>query len=155
MRCQFGQVVLHVVSSSWAWLVGQPSRRTRALGERGDADRGGARRAARGLMRRMLENRLQRAAGVASARRYPHPKTAPRRVRVPRDTTAAGHATPQRERLPVQRSGAAQRARQYGLQRIAPLRQTAVQTVGDHACRSISIGCAHDAVLLRAGSRLK
>ncbi|MDR6499342.1 hypothetical protein J2785_002495 [Burkholderia ambifaria] len=103
----------------------------------------------------MLENRLQRGAGVASARRYPHPKIAPRRVRVPRDTTAAGHATLQHERLPVQRSGAVQRARQCGLQRIVPLRQPTVQTVGDHACRSISIGRAHVAAGPRAGSRLK
>ncbi|MEN2475010.1 hypothetical protein [Burkholderia sp. GS2Y] len=155
MRGQFGQVVLHVVSSSWAWPVGQPSRRTRALGERGGADRDDARRAARGRMRRVFEKRLLRAAGVASARRFQQPKTAPRHMRVPCDTTVAGPATLQCVRRPLHRSGAARYACRYGPQRIVPLRRKAVQTVGDDACRSISIGCAHDADRLRAGSRLK
>ncbi|WP_174989363.1 hypothetical protein [Burkholderia lata] len=155
MRGQFGQVVLHVVSSSWAWLVGRPSRRTRTLGERGDADRGGACRAARGRMRRVLEKRLKRAAGVASTRRCAHPETTFWRMRVRRDVAADRRASLRRERLPVHRHGAARRVCQIVPQRIVPLRRQTVQTVGDDTCRSISIDCAHDAEHPRAGSRLK
>ncbi|KVN36311.1 hypothetical protein WJ63_03120 [Burkholderia pyrrocinia] len=40
MRREFGQVVLHVVSSSGAWRGGQQSGRPRPLDERGVTDRG-------------------------------------------------------------------------------------------------------------------
>ncbi|WP_174916606.1 hypothetical protein [Burkholderia lata] len=76
-------------------------------------------------------------------------------MRVRRDVTAYGHASLRRERLPVHRSRAARRVRQIVSQPIVPLRRQAVQTVGDDTCRSISIDCAHDTELLRAGSRLK
>ncbi|WP_455734386.1 hypothetical protein, partial [Burkholderia stabilis] len=95
------------------------------------------------------------AAGVASARRYPHPKAVLLRMRGRCDATVAGHVPPPRARLPAHRSGAARRARRYGPLRAVPLRRHAVQTVGDDTYRSISIGRAHDAAGSRAGGRLK
>ncbi|NLA19533.1 hypothetical protein GPU89_24685 [Burkholderia cepacia] len=127
----------------------------RTLGERGDADRGGACRAARGRMRRVLENRFKRAAGVASTRRCVHPETVLRRVGMQCDATVAGRATPRRDCPPAHRSGVARRGRPTMPRRIVPPWRQTVQTVGDDACRSISIDCAHDAGHLRAGSRLK
>ncbi|MDW9225566.1 hypothetical protein C7S15_0095 [Burkholderia cepacia] len=96
-----------------------------------------------------------RAAGVASTRRYVHPETVLRRVGMQCDATVAGRATPRRDRPPAHRSGAAPRGCQIMPRCIAPPRRQTVQTVGDDACRSISIDCAHDAGHLRAGSRLK
>ncbi|WP_160313563.1 MULTISPECIES: hypothetical protein [Burkholderia] len=103
----------------------------------------------------MLENRLKRAAGVASTRRCAHPETALRRMRVRRDVTAGRHASLRRDYPPALRSGAARQVRQIMPRRIVPLRRQTVQTVGDDTCRSISIDGAHDVAHPRAGSRLK
>ncbi|BBA43691.1 hypothetical protein BCCH1_61910 [Burkholderia contaminans] len=103
----------------------------------------------------MLENRLKRAAGVASTRRCAHPETVSMRMCRWRYATVAGRATRLPDYPPALRSGAARRVRHIMPRRIVPLRRPTVQTVGDDTCRSISIDRAHDVVHPRTGSRLK
>ncbi|GAU00138.1 hypothetical protein BSLA_01f0644 [Burkholderia stabilis] len=98
---------------------------------------------------------MQRAAGVASARRFPHANVVPHGMHARPDAVTTGHATLPCDHLPGHRGRAARHASRFVPRRIVSLWRSAVQTVGDDACRSISIGCAHDADRPCAGSRLK